>query len=69
MTMIDENDIEYENNRADLYTYGLLLFAVLLLSTDALLVLEVSDLNEWSLIFMRYWLMGLTITVYFFIIC
>jgi hypothetical protein len=44
----------------------LLLFAVLLLSTDALLVLEVSDLNEWSLIFMRYWLMGLTITMYFF---
>lgn len=52
---------------ADGTTYGILLFAVLLLSTDALLVLEVSDLNEWSLIFMRYWLMGLTILVYFFI--
>jgi drug/metabolite transporter (DMT)-like permease len=57
--------IEYQS--ADSSTYGILLFAVLLLSTDALLVLEVSDLNEWSLIFMRYWLMGLTILLYFFI--
>lgn len=64
----DNNEIAtLDSQVADIKIYFLLLFAVLLLSTDALLVLEVSDLNEWTLIFMRYWLMGLTITIYFFI--
>lgn len=64
----DNNEVvTLDSQIADIKTYGILLFAVLLLSTDALLVLEVSDLNEWTLIFMRYWLMGLTITIYFFI--
>jgi len=66
--LVDSNNSNNSNYKvADITTYSLLLFAVLLLSTDALLVLEVSDLNEWTLIFMRYWLMGLTITIYFFI--
>ena len=63
----NSREIVIDYKAADLTTYSLLLFAVLILSTDALLVLEVSDLNEWTLIFMRYWLMGLTITIYFFI--
>lgn len=48
-----------------LWGYGLLTIAVLLLSIDALLILEVSNLGAWTIMFYRYGLMGITIGSYF----
>jgi len=61
-----EKNVSSSSNQL-LCGYGLLTFAVLLLSIDALLILEVSDLGDWTIIFYRYWLMGITIATYFFV--
>ena len=45
--------------------YAQVVFAVLLLSLDALLVQLVSDLDDWTIIFFRYAFMGLTILIYY----
>ena len=58
------------NDAADgplVFQYGFVLFAVLLLSIDALLIQLVSGLSDWTVVFWRYAFMGVSIFTYFFV--
>jgi len=59
--------VESERDGGLCLDYGLLIFAVLLLSIDALLILLVQDVSDWTLIFFRYAFMGFTILLFYFV--